>query len=504
MALLGGLLFPLAFSPFGFSFFSILALSLLFLAWLDARTPSHAFAYGYVFGMGQFGFGTSWIYHSIHDYGGASVAEASSLTVLFCLVLSCYPACAGWCAVRAWGNRRSFCTVLIAFPSMWVIFEWVRSWFPTGFPWLQLGYAYLDTLMGKVLAPLFGVYGISATAALLAGVSTLVLRWTSHEQFRHPLYWVGATVLFSITLPAHSVHIEWTQSAGSPFLATLLQGNISQDQKWRPGALSSTLAQYHDMTREHWSSKLIVWPETAIPAFYHQIKQVFLEPLSQEASLHGTELLIGIPFQKENAPQTYYNAVLKLGDTSTFYFKRHLVPFGEYVPWKPLLGWILEKLDMPLSDFTAGETRFPLLVAAGYPLAASVCYEDVFGEESLSGLPEAAYLVNVTNDAWFGDSIAPHQHLQMARMRALETGRWMIRATNTGVTAIIDDKGGVVKQAPLFEKTSVTGYITPMQGSTPYLIWGDRPAIIVIFLPLGYLLWKKIYQKYLFHLSVKR
>jgi apolipoprotein N-acyltransferase len=482
LALLGGLLLPLAFAPFDYPFLAVVSLILLFIAWSDA-TPGRAFLRGYGFGVGQFGLGASWVYVSMHDYGGASVPEAGGLTVFFSLFWALYPGFAGWLAARFFGGGPAF-KAIVVFPAVWTLSEWLRSWFPTGFPWLQIGYSQIDTPLAA-LAPVFGGYGVGWAVALVAGLSLALFRLAGT-----PRRVAAAGLIAVLGLCAGLSRVAWTRPAGAPFKATLLQGNVAQDVKWQPEFQRETLRLYTDMTRAHWDSRLIIWPETAVPAFYHQVKDTFFVELATEARQHGADLLVGVPFYNQGEDR-YYNAVAGVGRTPGFYFKRHLVPFGEYVPLRPLLGWVLDILQIPLADFASGNGDQPPLVAAGYPLAASICYEDVFGQESLAGLPEAAYLVNVTNDAWFGDSIAPHQHVQMARMRALETGRWMLRATNTGVTALITPQGRVAAKAPLFEKAQVSGLVTPMQGRTPYIVWGDVPVVAGFGLLLGALAWRR-------------
>jgi apolipoprotein N-acyltransferase len=290
-------------------------------------------------------------------------------------------------------------------------------------------------------------------------------------------------VLFAVC--AGLGRIDWTQPSGTPFKASLLQGNVPQNVKWQPEFQQATLDLYTEMTRQQWGSRLIIWPETAVPAFYHQVQNTYFAKLQAEAARNNADLLIGVPVV-ELPSENYYNAIVALGSQSGRYFKRHLVPFGEFLPLRPILGFVLDLLQIPLADFSRGSDRQEDLVAAGYPLAASICYEDIFGQESLAGLPQAAYLVNVTNDAWFGDSIAPHQHLQMARMRALETGRYMLRATNTGVTAVISPRGSIAKQAPLFQRTAITAEIEPMRGATLYVRWGDWPVIIGLLAACGF------------------
>jgi apolipoprotein N-acyltransferase len=482
LALLGGLLLPFAFAPFDIPLLAVVALVLLFAAWSEA-TPGQAWRRGFWFGLGQFGVGTSWVYVSMHNYGSAGVLEAGALTAFFSLFWAMYPAFAGWLAARFCGGSFTF-KALAAFPAAWVLAEWLRSWFPTGFPWLQIGYSQMDTPLAG-LAPVFGVYGVGWAVAVLAGLLLVMPRWTGG--WRQLAFFA---TLGMIGVGASLGQVNWTRPAGEPIRVALLQGNVPQDQKWQPEFQRATLAMYAGLTREHWDAKLVVWPETAVPAFYQQVKDGFIADLAAEARSQGTDLLVGVPYYDAKGDR-YYNAVAALGSTPGFYFKRHLVPFGEYVPLRPLLGWVLDILQIPLADFASGDGGQAPLVAAGQPLAASICYEDIFGHESLAALPQAAFLVNVTNDAWFGDSMAPHQHAQMARMRALETGRWMLRATNTGVTAIIDPKGTITARAPLFQKTVLTGTVVPMQGWTPYIVWGDGPIVVGVMALLAGLAWRR-------------
>jgi apolipoprotein N-acyltransferase len=477
MALAGGLLLPLAFSPFDYSLLAILSLLLLFRSWLDV-SPGRAALRGYAFGLGQFGFGVSWVYVSMHDYGGAGIPASLGLTALLVLFLALYPALTGFLATRWFGQSPPYVKLLLAFPVLWTLVEWFRGWFLTGFPWLQLGYSQLDTPLHG-LAPITGVYGLSWAAALLAGLVMSLFqeaRWLRRRAL--------SAIVLLVAVAAGLSAIEWTRPAGEPFKATLLQGNIPQDTKWQPDSQKETLLLYAGMTRAHWDSKLIVWPETAAPVFYHQIRDTLFAELEAESKAHQSDLLIGI-FVADLATERYYNAIISLGQQSGRYFKRHLVPFGEYLPLRPLFGFVLDLLEIPLADVSAGDAEQRLLEAAGYPLVASICYEDVLGQESRAGLPEAAYLVNVSNDAWFGNSIAAHQHFQMARMRALEGGRYLLRATNTGITALVSPMGKIINQAPQFQRVALTGEVTPMTGSTPYVRFGDGPVIVLLALVLA-------------------
>jgi apolipoprotein N-acyltransferase len=258
----------------------------------------------------------------------------------------------------------------------------------------------------------------------------------------------------------------------------MIQGNVTPDRKWDPALFTPTLDVYRGLTRDNWDSRLIIWPETAVPAFAHQVEDRLLGPMEREARARGTDLLIGIPVSDPHDGR-YFNAMLALGPERASYFKRHLVPFGEFVPLRALFAPLGEALDIPMSDFSPGDGARPLVPLAGYHAAVSICYEDAFGEETIEALPEAAFLVNASNDAWFGDSLAPHQHLEIARVRSQETGRFMLRATNTGISAVIDDKGRVLERSPMFQRHVLSAEVVPMQGATPYVWMGNAGAVLL-------------------------
>ncbi|MGZ8220568.1 MAG: apolipoprotein N-acyltransferase, partial [Methylobacter sp.] len=478
---IAGILLTLSFAPFDYSCFALLALMFLFASWQNSSAKRAALR-GYLFGLGAFGSGVSWVYISMHDFGGAGVFGSSMLTGLFAAFWAVFPALAGYLSVKMKGAGR-----IVLMPAIWILVEYVRGyWVLNGFPWFQIAYSQLETPLAGYI-PVLGVYGTGFIVALTASIAV--------EAFRSGKKLLLVTAL-AVLWGAGGLlrHVTWTHEIGQPIRVSMIQGNIAQDQKWRPENKISTILKYIRMTGEHWDSNIIIWPETAIPAYLDQVKDAFLEPLSNAAKRHNTDLIISVPVQ-ETAPAKNFNAVITLGKEQGIYRKIHLLPFGEYLPLQPLSGFVLDLINIRLGNFTPGAIDQPLLKAGGYPFITLICYEDAFGDLSIRGLADAAYLVNVTNDGWFGDSIEPHQHLQMARMRAMETGRFLLRSTNTGTTAVVSPKGEIVNQAPLFQETALTGTITPMGGMTPYAIWGDKPIIAaMVILLLGVLGYGRVFE----------
>ncbi|MDD5320221.1 MAG: apolipoprotein N-acyltransferase [Methylococcales bacterium] len=468
LAVISGILFTLAFAPFDYAYLAPVALIILFASWQNI-TPGRAMVRGYLFGLGSFGLGVSWVYISIHDFGKANLLSSGLLTGLFVGFWALFPALAGYLSVKVLPINRGLISITVV-PVIWLLIEYFRGYLVlNGFPWLQIAYSQLETPLSGYI-PVVGLYGTGFLAALTASVSLFIFQTRKH--------WLLSTTVLVIIWTTGGVlqAIKWTEAMGEPIRVTLIQGNITQDQKWLPENRLNTLLHYKKMTEQHWDSAVIVWPETSIPAYLSQVNEWFLLPLSKAARQHNTDLIVSLPAHG-NSEDEKYNAVMTLGKETNIYRKKHLLPFGEYMPWQPLSGFILNSLGIKLGNFKSGAIDQPLLKAGGYPFITSICYEDAFGNEGIRGLPDAAYLVNVTNDGWFGDSIEPYQHLQIARMRAIETGRFLLRATNTGATAIVAPDGKIISQAPLFKATTLTGTITPMGGMTPYARLDDTPII---------------------------
>jgi len=473
LAALAGVLYTLAFAPFDVSYLALIALVLLFASWQGA-SPLQALYRGFFFGLTAFGLGVSWVYVSIHDFGGVDVFSSAALTLVFVAFWALFPALAAYLSVKISLSKPRLSVIGIV-PIVWVLIEYLRGYLVlNGFPWLQVAYSQLESPLAGYI-PLLGVYGTGFLVALTAVLLLALVQVKKHRGLM-------IVLLLGLWLTGGWLKtIQWTKAIGEPFQVSLLQGNVSQDQKWRPENLGLTLNFYKTMTAAHWDSKVIVWPETAIPAYLADVQDWFLLPLSLAAKEHGSALIVSLPLRGEAAHERY-NAVMTLGKDLATYKKSHLLPFGEYLPWQPVSGFILANLGLVLGDFTPGAIDQALLKAGDYAFITSICYEDVFGNATFKNLTEAAYLVNVTNDAWFGHSLEAQQHLQMARMRALETGRYLLRATNTGVTAIVGPNGQVIKQAPLFVATVLTGEIIPMAGVTPYTRIGDPMVVVLLAL----------------------
>jgi apolipoprotein N-acyltransferase len=353
----------------------------------------------------------------------------------------------------------------------------LRGWLFTGFPWLALGYSQSDSPL-KGFAPILGVYGVSL-ALLLSAALMLFALLASGRQRLAALCAVIMIWASGFGLDRHN----WTAPVGEPLLVSLIQANIDQELKWQRDQLVPTIELYTELTMSIQDSDLIIWPETAIPAFLYRVDEEVLTPLGAVLNKNGGELLVGLPvWDKER--KRYFNAMVSRGGIEGSYHKRHLVPLGEYTPLKHLLQPFIDWMEIPMSQFTAGAQEQPLMILAGHPVGISICYEDAFGEEVITALPQAKFLINASNDSWFGDSLAPPQHLQIARMRSLETGRYLLRATNTGISALIAPKGELNSTAPPFEVATLTGYIQPMAGMTPYATVGNYAVVILALLLL--------------------
>ena len=470
MAFLAGAATVLAFAPAGMYPLAAATFAVLVHLWM-AAPPRRAFWHGFWFGAGLFGGGVSWIYVSLSEFGGMPAPLAALATVLFCALLALFTGAAGWLQARVPAGPTVRACLLI--PAAWTLAEWLRSWVLTGFPWLSAGYAAAGwPLQGY--APLLGVFGVSFLTLALGGLTWRIALLDNKVVF--------VALLVVVAAAGHGLRdVEWTLPAGEPVSVALLQGNIEQEMKFRPERYARILDTYARLA-EGTGARLIVLPETAVPRFYDSVDPAYVARLEAAARRNGGDLLLGVPYRASSTE--YYNSVITLGTAPRqIYHKVHLVPFGEFVP--PGFAWTLRLIEIPLSDFSRGAPEQAPLAVAGQRIAMNVCYEDAFGDEIARRLPEATLLVNVSNVAWFGDSLAPAQHLQIARMRAIETGRMHLTAANTGITAVIDRDGRVIDRLPQFVEGRLDASAHGYSGSTPYGRLRDWPVLFFCLVVLG-------------------
>ncbi len=473
-----GALTTLSFAPFQLSLLTVLLVLPLLFVCLTV-SPRDAGGHAFWYGLGLFLSGTYWIYISVVVFGQAPAWIALLLMFGLALIMSAWLFAAGWLISRLTHGEPIL--LLLVAPAAWVMIEWLRGWVLTGFPWLAFGYAHVDSPMGG-FAPVLGVYGISFAVMLSAAAALCTILCRGPQR-------VAALVMVVLPwlLGGALNFIDWTESEGEPVRVTILQAGFGQDQKWLPENRQPTLDYYRDSTRIATDSDIVVWPEVAIPSLSSR-ERAFISQLQSDANENGQTILFGILEDEQfRGERRIYNSVFLVdGGALQSYRKRHLVPFGEYFPVPDRVREWMRMLSLPHSDLTPGADEQPLLGSRGGPrLAVQICYEDAYGAEQLYALPEAGILINVSNDAWFGDSIAPHQHLQIARLRSLEFGRPTVRSTNTGISAFIDHRGELLQAGPQFEKTSMTADITPRRGATPYVSMGNYPVLILSFLILA-------------------
>ena len=471
----GGLL-VLAFAPFDLYPVAPVALALWF-ALLRGSVPRESFRHGYAFGLGFFGFGVTWVFNSLLIFGQAPWVVATVITCAFVLLLSLYPALLAWLAARVVG-KAGLVAWLLALAAGYVLLEGLRGWLLSGFPWLLLGHVLLESPVRSWI-PLGGEPAAGLWVALLAASLVLLL---ARRMVAALLLIVGLLAGAAAITPWH-----WVEPSGPPLRVAVIQGNIDQGRKWQDDGIEHALATYSSLSLPVAGVDLLVWPETAIPAFYAEV-YTELDALSERLELEGTELVTGI-FDFDPVDRAMYNSIRHL-PSGAVYDKRQLVPFGEYLPLRQRLDWLDRLLDIPMSDLSAG-TGDGLVAMAGQLAGLSVCYEAAYAGRIRAALPDATFLLNVSNDAWFGNTLAPHQHLQIARFRALEAGRPMIRATNTGISALIAADGRVTAQSGLFTREVLQGEILPHVGATPAVRFGSWPAFAFAGLLLLPALWSR-------------
>lgn len=495
LALPVGAALSLAFAPFGWWWLAVLCPAYLFYAWQYA-TPRVAAKFGFLFTAGIFLAGTYWLYHTIHEIGHAPAWIAIFLMFGMVAIIGGYCGLLGYTIARwlqvpplphpeegdrkksPWGRQgASLLFSLLVVPAAWTLLEWFRGWFLSGFPWFAFGYSQTDTPLAG-FAPIGGVYTMSLLVAVSAGAIVVLISGTTRARI------IAALVVVAIWGTGAILRKQdWTQPIGSPLTVAIVQGAVPQDVKWSVEYRDSTLQLYHDLTRPHLGKDIILWPESALPDLPEQLRE-YLSFMRSATRAKGSTLITGLLHFGENEDDVR-NGLLVLDGEMQWYDKRRLVPFGEFFPVPPFIREWMKLRSLPYTDLTPGARQQSALRAAGQKIGATICYEDAYGAEQLDVLKDATLLVNVTNDAWFGDTTAAAAHLQISRTRVMEAERPLLRAANDGISAIIDADGHVEKTLPRFQPGVLAGVVQPRIGLTPYARVGNWPVILLCLSMIG-------------------
>lgn len=478
IAIVAGLLLPLGFAPFEWRLFSIISPAILFI--LLAVVPRNkAFLVGYLYGFAAFGFGVSWIYNSLHEFGGAHSIIAFILTAGLIAAMALYFALMSWLSVRYLRHQTfSFLFMMVSLPIAWFLMEWCRAWFLTGFPWLLLGYSQVDTYIAGYI-PVIGVMATSIPMCMISGGLAIVIIGREAQR----LFGLGlAGFIFLIGVLLYP--LEWTQSDGNNVNVAIVQGSVPQKVKMDPEKVNVSLDTYLHLTKTIEDTDIIVWPETAIPDF--QLRQTpYIGVVRDVLKEKNASLITGI-FYYDRVSKESYNSLMLIEAASEvnsqYYFKQRLVPFGEYLPLRNIINIFSGLVNMPIADLYPASEKQTALALQDFHIGASICYESAYSKIFRQQLPEAAFFINVSNDAWFGESFAPYQHLEMLRSRSIETGRYMVRSTNTGISAFITEEGQVLKTLGIKKVGILNQSIPILKGLTPYIKLPYTSIIIAILL----------------------
>ncbi len=467
LSLLSGALLVTAFAPLNFWPVALFVPAGL-LHLLQKMNAKQAAISGFCFGLGLFGTGVWWVFISLNYYGQAPWLFAGLATALLVVYLAVYSALFSFLLVRYFPTHDIVKLVIVA-PALWILLEWLRSIIFTGFPWLSIGYSQTSSPLFH-FAPVGGLFLVGYFNWLISGLIAVAINRSFNYRY-YVAVAVGITMILGTGMSLQ--YYTWTRSLGEPINVALIQGNMDALNRWRPNSLMDSLHRYAELSWRYTEERdLIIWPEMAIPALVNDLPEPFVREMLLDTQERRTDYLIGIA-DGSWSERVFYNAVMGFGEVTGQYRKRRLVVFGEYLPFRSVLNTLRRFVDIPMSDLSPGDAEQPLMTVRGLPIGVTICFDAVFGAETRLAMPDAAYLVTLSNDSWFGNSFAPHQHLQIAQMRAYELGRDLVRATNTGVSALINDRGQITDFTRLMEIAVLRGTVQPREGLTFYGLWGD-------------------------------
>lgn len=466
LALMAGLTFGFALAPYYLWVLAITSPMILYIILVGEENSRRAFWVGEAYGFGVWIFGAFWLYHSIYHYGNISAVLAILLIVVMAMIMGLFHAFMAWAFVKFLGRQP------LAFAGLWVVQESAKTWVLTGFPWLFVGYAFTEVPFISSFAPITGVFGISFLAVLLGASLVEVFR-------KKYVHFIISFAFLMLGVILWLVNPQWTTKTGENLSVSLVQGNIPQDLKWQADHLLDSLIIYDELSQNEWGQDVVVWPEAAIPLFQDEAEE-YIDALQNKATHAGSGWIFGVLYRDQHNYSNVYNSVMAKGqDTHGLYLKQNLVPFGEYIPFYGVLDLLPNLAGADLVSLSKGQAKQNPLFIKNKKTGAAICYEVAYPDTTRRNAKDSEFLLTVSNDAWFGQTNGPHQHLQMVQMRSLETGRWFIRATNNGITAFIDEKGRIIDKAPQFERTVLRGNVPMFTGVTPFMYAGSVPILMV-------------------------
>lgn len=473
LAFLSGILLPFGFAPFHLPGLSLLGLAFFFALLNNGRcktnpsTQKQAFLTGFIFGLGYLGLGVSWVFISIHDYGHLNILLSGLLTFLFIAYLSLFTGAVGY-LYHILARHQSKFVLCLLFSALWCLAEYARATLLTGFPWMLLGFGLIDTPL-KYLLPVIGVYGVGFLACFAACALATLFQAPKSTQLPWLILFIGLLIA-----PSFLKHVDWTtQENQNPVSVSVIQANLSMRDKWDEALFWTVLTHYKTETEKLLGkTSLVVMPESAIPAPDSYVGD-FLSAIHQKSQASNTAILLGIP--EEPTHDTYYNSLIALGTANGSYQKKHLVPFGEFIPkpFQQIINW----LSIPIANITEGRHDQPLVEVNHHPIATLICYELAYPNLLREQLPAAEWIVSISDDGWFGHSFAMYQQQQMAQALSIQTGRYQIVANNDGLSSVINSQGRIIKSLPAYKAGILKSKILPSIGITPWVAWGDQPVL---------------------------